>query len=136
MKGIEKSLEFSWRDRMADDHRQEKKQSKHDPFAGVTGGLILILLGVLFLLATLNYLSWSIWWAYFLFGLGCILILDALIRILFSDSKQGLSGKFIGGTVLIIIGAANIFGMITWWPIILIAVGVIVLVSSLAKTKK
>jgi hypothetical protein len=121
---------------MTDNNGQDKKHPKHDPFAGVTGGLILILLGVLFLLASLDYLSWGIWWAYFLFGLGCILILDALLRILFSDQKQGLSGKLIGGTVLIIIGAANIFGMITWWPLILIAVGVVVIVSSLAKSKK
>ena len=121
---------------MIENKKKHQERHKHDPLSGVTGGLILILLGVLFLLATLDYLAWSDWWAYFLFGLGCILILDAVLRILILNQRQGLSGKFIGGTILIIIGAANIFGLVTWWPLILIAVGVVVIVSSLAKSRK
>jgi hypothetical protein len=35
----------------------EENKHKHDPFSGMTGGLILILLGVLFLLATMDYIS-------------------------------------------------------------------------------
>lgn len=110
----------------------EKKRKTGDPFSGITGGLIIILLGVVFLLTTLDTISWADWWAYFLFGLGVILILDGLIRIS-SPARHPSTGKFIGGSILIIIGASHIFGFVTWWPLILIAVGVILVVSSLRK---
>ncbi len=115
---------------MAED---KKEKHKHDPFSGIVGGLVLILLGVLFLLATLDYISWGNWWAYFLMGLGAILILDVVIRAQSPADRQQGTGKLIGGVVLIIIGSAHIFGMITWWPLILIAVGIILLISSLRR---
>jgi hypothetical protein len=44
-----------------EERNSEEKKHKHDPLSGMTGGLILILLGVLFLLATMDYISWSGW---------------------------------------------------------------------------
>ncbi len=111
----------------------EEKKKSHDPLSGVTGGLILIFLGVLFLLTTLDYLSWVDWWAYFVLGLGCILIIEALIRVASTGDRQPVTGKLIGGSVLVIIGAAYVFGMVTWWPLILIAVGLVIIFTSLAR---
>jgi hypothetical protein len=99
----------------------------------MTGGLILILLGVLFLLAQQDYISWNIWWAYFLVGLGAIFILESLIRITRSEPSGRYTGKLIGGAVLLVIGAANAFGMVSWWPLILILIGVFLLFSSLKR---
>lgn len=112
---------------------KEKEKRKQDPFSGITGGLVLILLGILLLFATLDYISWGDWWAYFLMGLGAILILDVVIRAKSPTDRQQGTGKLIGGAVLIIIGAAHIFGMVTWWPLILIAIGIILLITSLRK---
>lgn len=113
----------------------ERKQ-KHDPQSRVTGGLILILLGVLFLLATMDYILWSEWWAYFLMGLGAILILEVIIRSRSPSYRQHITGKLIGGVVLIIIGGSFVIGMSNWWPLILIGVGVMLLFSSLWRAKK
>lgn len=113
-----------------------KERHKHDPLSGITGGLILILLGTIFLLATLDYIGWGDWWPYFLMGLGAILILEVIIRSTISSYRQDITGKLIGGVVLIVIGGAFQFGMSNWWPLILIAVGVILLFSSLWKVKK
>lgn len=113
-----------------------EKKHKRDPLSGVTGGLILILLGALFLLATLDYIRWSEWWAYFLIGLGAILIIEVIIRSTSPSYRQDITGKLIGGVVLIVIGGAFVFGMSNWWPLILIAVGVGLLFSSLWKAKK
>lgn len=110
-----------------------KKKDKHDPFSGITGGLVLILLGVLFLLATLDYISWGNWWAYLLMGMGAILILDVVIRAKTLTLRHQGTGKLIAGAVLIVIGTAHIFGRITWWPLILIAIGIILLITSLRK---
>jgi FtsH-binding integral membrane protein len=113
---------------------EERRKKRNDPVSGITGGLIVILLGVVLLLTTLDYVSWGDWWAYFLLGLGIILILDGLIRVSSRAYHQQTTGKFIGGAVLIIIGGANIFGMFSWWPAILIVVGAIIVISSLRKT--
>lgn len=114
----------------------EEKKHKHDPFSGMTGGLILILLGVLFLLATMDYISWGNWWKYFLMGLGVILILEAIIRSASPLYRKDITGKLIGGFVLIFIGGSFVIGWSNWWPLILIAVGVGILLSSLWKAKR
>lgn len=109
---------------------------QHDHISRITGGLILIVLGVLFLLATFDYISWGDWWAYFLVGLGIILIIDVVIRSAAPEYRQDPTGKLIGGVVLIIIGGAFIFGFTRWWPLIIIAVGVVVIFTSLLKLGK
>lgn len=119
--------------RMGED---EQRKRRNDPVSGITGGLIIILLGVVFLLTTLDYISWGDWWAYFLFGLGLILIVDGLVRVSSRAYHQYATGKFIGGAVLVIIGASHIFGMVSWWPLILIVVGVVIVVSSLLKSTR
>jgi uncharacterized protein YjeT (DUF2065 family) len=113
----------------------ERKKPKHDPLSGLTGGLILILLGVLFLLTTMDYLSWSNWWQYFLLGLGAILILEGLIRLIAPRAEKSVTGKLIGGSILLIIGASFVYGLVTWWPLILIAVGIIIIVTGFVKSK-
>ncbi len=113
-----------------------KKKAKQDSFSKITNGLILILLGVLFLLATLGYLSWEKWWAYFLIGLGAIFLFEVAVRAASPEISQRFTGKLIAGIVLIIIGAAHIFGLVTWWPLILIAVGLAMIVSYFHGAKK
>ena len=114
----------------------EKKKHKDDPLSGMTGGLILILLGVLFLLANMDYISWGGWWQYFLMGLGVILILEAIIRSASPSYRKDITGKLIGGFVLIFIGGSFVIGWSNWWPLILIAVGAGILLSSLRKAKR
>ncbi len=108
----------------------------HDHISRITGGLILIVLGVLFLLATFGHISWGDWWAYFLVGLGIILIIDVVIRSVVPEYQQDPTGKLIGGVVLIIIGGAFIFGFTRWWPLIIIAVGVVIIFTSLFRLGK
>jgi hypothetical protein len=68
-------------------------------------------------------------------GLGAILILDGLIRLIVPNTDKDVQGKLIGGLVLSTIGAFFVFGLVNWWPLILIAVGVIVIVSGFFKSK-
>lgn len=98
---------------------------------GLTGGLVLILLGALFLLVQTDRLglTWANWWTYFLVGLGAILILTGLFG-LRDRPGESLRGRFIGGFVLIIVGAVNILGVTMWWPAILVVVGLVLVVSS------
>jgi len=106
------------------------KDHKHKPFSGITGGLTLILLGVIFLLANMKYVPWGEWWAYFLLGLGAILIIDAFIRSTTRKYRKQKKYKLIGGIILVIIGSSRIFGLGTWWPLILIVLGFYLIFSS------
>jgi len=105
-----------------------KKKVKQDSFSKITNGLILILLGV--------YLSWGEWWAYFLIGLGAIFLFEVAVRAASPGNYQRFTGKLIAGIVLIIIGSAHIFGLVTWWPLVLIAVGLAMIVSYFLGGKK
>jgi len=102
---------------------------KGRPYPNITGGLILILLGVLFLLTEMGRIGWGDWWAYFLVGLGGIFLLEVLIRAFSADGRKGAGGKVIAGLILMVIGGAHLVGFEEWWPLILIAVGVGVLIS-------
>jgi zinc-ribbon domain len=122
-------------------HEKQEKQEKGekgeknekgrggDLTGAVTGGMILIWLGVIFFLSQNNYISSSNWWAYFLMGIGAILILQGVLR--FGMSRRPFVGSFIGGVVLLIIGFSSVQGFTAnLWPLILVAIGVAVLLSA------
>ena len=111
------------------DEKAPEKGRRAKP--GLTGGLVLILLGGLFLLVQADRygLTWANWWTYFLVGLGAILILTGLLG-LRERPGESLRSRFIGGLVLIAIGGVNILGVTEWWPAILVAVGLALVISA------
>jgi len=111
----------------------ENIQTRQDYRPKLTGGLILILLGALFLLAEMDKISWADWWAWFLVGLGGIFLLEALLRASSAEGRSRISGRLTAGLILAIIGGAHLIGFMEWWPLILIAVGAVVLLSSFLK---
>jgi hypothetical protein len=120
-------------ERMTDNEEDKVKAQTNDRSSGIMGGLILILLGILFLLATRHYIRWYDWWAYFLLGLGALFVLDFVVRSLIVHDRHTQTGKLVAGAVMMVIGASHIFGLASWWPLILVAVGVILLVTSFKK---
>jgi len=111
----------------------ENIQTRQDYRPKLTGGLILILLGALFLLAEMDKISWADWWAWFLVGLGGIFLLEALLRASSAEGRSRISGRLTAGLILVIIGGAHLIGFMEWWPLILIAVGAVVLLSAFLK---
>lgn len=85
-----------------------EEKFRRDPFAAIFLGLIAILAGIFFFLATQGYIKWEDWWAYFLLGLGAILIIEALARQAVPAYRRPIFGRLIAGLVLICIGAGNI----------------------------
>ncbi len=112
-----------------------REKDRRGPYPNLTGGLVLILLGVLFLLTEMGRIGWIDWWAYFLVGLGAIFLLEAFVRVFSAEGRRGAGGKVIAGLILIVIGGAHLIGFEEWWPLILIAVGVGVLISGLLRRK-
>ena len=127
------------RQKKARDEKDEKSQEekwRRDPFGRVIFGLIVIAVGILLLLASQEIIAWDIWWAYLLLALGGIFVFEALIRSLMPAYRRPVSGKLIAGIVLIAIGAFNIYGLVSWWPLIIIGVGVIILFSGFFRVRK
>jgi len=108
----------------------ENVKPKQDFPPKITGGLILILLGVLFLMSEMDRISWTDWWAYFLVGLGAIFLIEALLRAFSPDSRRAIGGRLIAGLILVVIGGSHLIGLEQWWPLVLIAVGFGVLISA------
>ncbi len=116
-----------------------RRRMRRGPMHGLFWGMLLILLGVLFFLNVRDVISDDRWWQYFLIGLGAIFILDALVHYA-SKISYGIYGRMIAGVVLIVIGAGFVGGWMNnwdnWWPIILIAVGVAILLGYIVRRSR
>lgn len=122
-------------------HEKEEKGEKGSSggmLGAVVGGLILIWLGTTFFLEQNGYLASNIWWAYFIAGVGVILILQGVV--VYSRGHWGL-GPTVGGAVLIFVGLSSIasvqlsFGT-RLWPLLLVALGVFVLFVGIASRRR
>jgi len=107
-----------------------------DPLGSVVGGLILIWLGICFLMTTSGPWEWENVWSYFLGGLGVIFLLEVVIRLLFPAYRRPIVGRLILSMVLMAIGFGGIVGLETWWPLVLIVIGLAILVGGLTRTRR
>lgn len=115
---------------------RERELRHRDPVGRAMGGLVLILLGVIFFIAQNGMfgVTWANMWGAFLFGLGVLLILQALMRLVLPDYRHGVFGLLVGGIVLMAIGTMPFGGAnwSQWWPLGLIAIGIALLVQQFA----
>jgi hypothetical protein len=117
-----------WREQRREWRQERRERRGRDPWRGLVWGLLLILVGVLFFIGQQQGIGWDVLWKYLLIGLGAIFIIDGFIH-LWGPEHDGSLGRFIPGIVILFIGLAFLFNFSQWWPIILIAVGVIILIS-------
>lgn len=129
-------------------HEKHEKQEKHekgekqekgrgDLAGAITGGLVLILLGILLYYATVGttVVTFGNFWQYFIIGMGAILILQGLIR--FAERKTFFVGSFIGGIVLMLIGLVFVStNNFTIWPLILVVLGVAAIASAFSARRR
>ena len=120
------------------DERQEKaekqeKGEKHEGegFAGaVMGGLVIIWLGATFILREYNFITYGDWFAWFMAGLGVILVVRGLMTYMQTNKWRAGSGFIIGGVVVAMIGIASIAGLREWWPLAVIVIGAWIIVGA------
>ncbi len=106
--------------------KNEKGEKGSDLEGPLVAGAVLIWLGISFyLMNTLGAIPRPNWWAYFLSGLGVILIVQGVGRSVILN-RSG-TGRIIGGVVVLGIGLASIVGSMSAWPIFLIAIGIVVI---------
>jgi uncharacterized Zn finger protein (UPF0148 family) len=118
-------------------HEKQEKREKQEKGRGgdiagaITGGLILVLLGVLLYFSAVGNtaISYGNFWQYFIIGVGAILILQGLIR--YSQRGTPYIGSLIGGAVLMIIGLAFVSAAnYALWPLILVVLGFAAIASA------
>ena len=95
------------------------------------GGLILVWLGVAFLLRQLGYITGTNFGWFFLMGVGCILFVRGLIAMTQPSGWRGSNGYIIGGLILAIIGFAGYYDWTTWWPYVIIGLGLIIIINAI-----
>ncbi len=105
---------------------REHKCCEKDGFSRIFTGLIVIWLGVTLYLNNMGWFE-SGWWAYFVLGIGILLLAEAVIRLSKARQHPSVSGKLIGGSVLVALGASNIYNLQDWWPLIFVAVGLAII---------
>ena len=129
----ERERQIEERQRTRAERRRERWElRRNDPIGSVIGALVLIWLGVVFLamqnpeMIRLPFsISWDNVWAFFLVGLGALLILEALLRVIF-PTRRHIIGPLIWGIIFLVIGVAGLFpgmGVEKLWPLALIAGG-------------
>jgi hypothetical protein len=129
-----------WRGEKYEKREKREKGEKGEKAAGggmlgaIVGGSVLIWLGVTFFLEQNGNISSDIWWAYFILGVGAILILEGVV--IYSRGHYGL-GPIIGGAFLIFAGISAIATdnyriQSNLWPLAIVVIGLLVLLSGFA----
>lgn len=117
---------------------EKQEKGKGGDLAGaLTGGLILIFLGVLLYFAAVGTTSinYGNFWQYFIIGVGVILIVQGIVR--YGEKGIPYLGSFVGGAVMIIIGLAFISSAnANFWPLILVVLGAAAIFSALTSRRK
>ncbi len=132
---------FTHRGEKQEKSEKGEKQEKHgkaekgeDRGGAVVGGLILVWLGISFYLQQISAIPRVEWWAYFLSGLGVILILQGVVRR--TRTGRPLTGSVVGGAVLLVIGMTGILGIGSFWPWVLVLLGIIVILSGMTARRR
>lgn len=104
---------------------------RKDPLSGILVGLILISAGVIFYLYEQNMIYEWLWW--FLFSIGVLLAIDAIVRTIVPKYRFSVGGRLIGAVFLLIFSSGQLFDFEPWWPLLLIAAGIGIIYNSLRR---
>lgn len=101
----------------------------------IIGGLILIWLGVTFFLQQSNYIPSDSWWAYFITGIGVILVAQGVVG--YAMNRRAYIGPIIGGAVLILIGLGSVTSWnLSFWPLIFVVLGLLIMLSAVTARRR
>lgn len=122
-----------------DEKKSEKEwheKWEHNPVRVISLGAILIWGGIVAFIDNAHLVTASWWqgWAVFLIGAGVILLIKAAFRRR-PAYRRPVGGTIIIGLVLIAVGLGDILGWSASWPIILVAIGVIVVVLAIFRRR-
>ena len=120
------------------DEKDEKDGGRRDPLGGLTGGLVLIMIGAGLLLWMQGWITeWWLALGLFFLGLAAITLFEGLVRLFLPAYRQPIVGRLVSVVVLGLLGTGFLgFGYLgpsvwQYWPIVIIAIGVVVLIGAI-----
>jgi membrane-bound ClpP family serine protease len=122
-------------DEKSDEKRWEEKFGK-DVLSSLTWAAILIWLGIVFLANSLGWWTW--FWkveAMAIGGVGAIILIIAFLRLVLPQFRTPVAGSLVLGVIFLGVAFWIQYGTVWFWPLVLIAVGVVLLVRSLLRPK-
>ncbi len=102
----------------------------------IVAGAILILMGITIYIALEEQIAWREMWGYFVFGVGCILLVLAILRYATTSLRGSAIAPLVIGVILCALGIGGVLEVREWWPYILMAVGVIIIVAGWAAARR
>jgi hypothetical protein len=121
------------KDRHEHQEKEEKEQHR-DPLSSVMGAFILILAGVILLAESQGWVTWDQFgglWNLFFVGIGLVMLLEAVLRLMLPAYRRPILGQVIGGIILLAIGLGGVTGFQLTGPVILIGIGLAILIGGL-----
>jgi hypothetical protein len=114
------------------DEKDEKGEKHEDDQAGaITGGLVVVWLGVSFALRNMGYYPWADMGGVFLLGIGVILILRGLWQYSRSGVLDQGFGYIVGGAFVAFLGANIVFDIRDTWAFFVIGLGLVIVLRAL-----
>ena len=98
---------------------------------GMIAGLQLLVIGIVLFLWARDVLTVKETLAYFLFGIGAISLFDVVARYLKLAPRRFMWCRLMVAFFIISAGGAVLGGIGSWWPLIIIVVGVGILINAL-----
>jgi hypothetical protein len=124
------------KDEKEEEKRREKDEKsweekwRRDMISAITWALIFIWGGLVLLAGNLGFAGnfrWWEGWAVFFTGMGTIIIVMALIRLLLPEYRQPITGNIILGVIFLGIGLGGLLSWAFVWPVVLIIIGLVIL---------
>jgi hypothetical protein len=145
----EKELEK--RDEKTPEEKSWEEKYRRDPLGPIIWGLILLWAGAVLLLSNLGMLDSllrrtiiaPLWvgrlaqgWSLVMLGAGVILLVEVVIRLLVPIYRHSVVGTVILAILFIGIGLGDLISWSILWPLVLIAMGLIIVARGLFRSKK
>jgi hypothetical protein len=109
-------------------HIESYKNPEYKLLSAITGGLSILLLGVLIYMAAVSItplVSWSNFFAWFLLGHGALLVMKYFANQMLPIQVRRKHGDLIGGGIIAAIGALCLIGFGNYFiPIAIVGIGI------------
>jgi len=123
------------------DEKEEKEEEgegwTRDPLGGIIWALILIVAGLILLAqSTFGLIQWHQFggvWNLVLVAVGLILLFEVAVRLLIPAYRRPIGRTLIFAFFVLAIGLGGFTGWSVIWPLFLILMGIVVLLSGLLK---
>ncbi len=122
------------RDRQEKEEKSWDEKWRRDPLNAAAWAAIFIWAGLVLLADNLGMLvrfERLEAWALILIGAGLIVLVEVAVRLVMPAYRRPVVGSIIFGVILLALGLGEIIGWGVIWPVVLIALGVIILARGL-----